>query len=146
VIFDFIKLMAVYSKLEHEMVATEELLRHYLFGPKRYSEVIFLEENGVKVGFALFFHSFSTFLARPGIYLEDLFVKAEHRGKGYGKKLFAYLAAETIRRNGGRLEWTVLAWNKPSIDFYNSLGAMTKADWLGQRLTGEALKKLADQA
>lgn len=145
-ILQFIRELAVYEKLEHEVVATEDLLKQNLFGPRRYSEVIFLEEAGVKVGFALFFHTFSTFLGRPGIYLEDLFVKPEHRGKGYGKKLLAFLAQETLKRNGGRLEWSVLDWNQPSIDFYHSLGAISKSEWIGQRLTGEPLKKLADQA
>jgi len=144
-ILGFIKELAVYEKLEHEVVATEEILRRNLFGPKPFAEVIFLEENSVKAGFALFFHTFSTFLGQPGIYLEDLFVKPEHRGKGYGKKLLAFLAKETLKRNGGRLEWSVLDWNQPSIDFYHSLGAISKTEWIGQRLAGEALKKLADQ-
>jgi GNAT superfamily N-acetyltransferase len=144
-ILGFIRQLAIYEKLEHEVVATEEILKKNLFGPKSYAEVIFLEENGAKAGFALFFHTFSTFLGQPGIYLEDLFVKPEHRGKGYGKKLLAFLAKETLKRKGGRLEWSVLDWNKPSIDFYHSLGAVSKSEWIGQRLAGEALQKLADQ-
>lgn len=145
-ILQFIRELAVYEKLEHEVVATEEVLKSNLFGPHKYSEVLFLEEDGVKAGFALFFHTFSTFLGKPGVYLEDLFVKPEYRGKGYGKKLLAFLAQETLKRNGGRLEWSVLDWNKPSIDFYHSLGAVSKNEWIGQRLSGEALKNLAAQA
>jgi len=142
-ILQFIKDLAAYEKLEHEVVASVELLKKNLFGPSPYAEVILLEENGVRVGFALFFHSFSTFLALPGIYLEDLFVQPEHRGKGYGKMLLAFLAQIAVERGCGRFEWSVLDWNKPSIDFYLSLGAQSKTEWVGQRLTGQALKNLA---
>lgn len=145
-ILKFIKALAVYEKLEHEVVATESILKENLFGQNKYAEVIFIEENGIKAGFALFFHSFSTFLGKPGIYLEDLFVHPEYRGKGYGKALLAYLAKLTIERKGGRLEWSVLDWNTPSIDFYKSIGAVSKTEWIGQRLSGEALKTLASQS
>ncbi|MGZ5278334.1 MAG: N-acetyltransferase family protein [Pseudobdellovibrionaceae bacterium] len=142
-ILQFIKDLAVYEKLEQEVVANVDLLEKNLFGPNKFAEVILLKEDQVAVGFALFFHSFSTFLALPGIYLEDLFVQPEHRGKGYGKMLLAFLAQVAVDRKCGRFEWSVLDWNKPSIDFYLSLGAQSKTEWIGQRLTGQALKDLA---
>jgi GNAT superfamily N-acetyltransferase len=144
-ILKFIKALAIYEKLENEVVTDESLLRKNLFGPQRFAEVVFLEENGVKAGFALFFHNFSTFLGVPGIYLEDLFVHPEHRGKGYGKALLAFLAQVCVDRGCGRFEWSVLDWNQPSIDFYLSLGAQSKSEWIGQRLTGSALSQLALQ-
>lgn len=142
-ILHFITQLAIYEKLENEVVATEEILRKNLFGENKSAEVLFLEENGVKVGFALFFQSFSTFLGLPGIYLEDLFVLPEHRGKGYGKKLLAFLARAAIDRGCGRLEWSVLDWNKPAIDFYLSVGSKPMDEWTVHRLTGENLKKFA---
>lgn len=142
-IIEFIRELAQYEKLEHEMVATPELLKENLFGPKAYAEVLFLEEEQKKVGFALFFHNFSTFLGKPGIYLEDLFVKPECRGKGYGKRLLIHLAKLAVERNCGRLEWSVLDWNTPAIEFYKSLGAVPMSEWTAHRLTGEALKKVA---
>jgi GNAT superfamily N-acetyltransferase len=142
-ILKFIRDLAVYEKLEHEVVATPQSLRKYLFGPDQVAEVIFLEESKRAVGFALFFHSFSTFLGKPGIYLEDLFVQPEQRGKGYGKLLLAALAKISVERGCGRLEWSVLDWNTPAIEFYHALGATSKTEWIGQRLTGQPLKKLA---
>ena len=138
----FIRELAVYEKLADKVVATEELLHRTLF-ERRYAEVIIGEDDGEPVGFALFFHNYSTFLARPGIYLEDLFVKPEARGKGYGKALLARLAAIARERECGRVEWAVLDWNEPSIDFYKSLGAVPLDDWITFRLTGEALERLA---
>jgi GNAT superfamily N-acetyltransferase len=145
-ILEFIRDLARYEKLEHEVVATEEKLRTTLFGKKRVAEVIFMEESGVKVGIALFFHNYSTFLAQPGIYLEDLYVKPEHRGKGYGKRLLGYLAKLAVERGCGRLEWSVLDWNTPAIDFYRSIGAEPMSEWTVQRLTGAVLTRFAGQS
>ncbi len=145
-ILKFINELAVYEKLEHEVRATVEQLRESLFGRRRYAEVLFLEEDGKKLGFALFFHNFSTFLAQPGIYLEDLFVRPEARGKGYGKRLLAYLAKLAVNRGCGRLEWWVLDWNQPAIDFYISLGAQPMSEWTVQRITGKSLTGLAKMA
>jgi GNAT superfamily N-acetyltransferase len=144
-ILAFIRALAVYERLEHEMVATEEQLHQTLFGKKRYAEVIFAEEGSERVGFALFFHNYSTFLGKPGLYLEDLFVKPEHRGKGYGKRLLAFLARLAIGRDCGRLEWWVLDWNTPSIEFYAKLGAQPMSEWTVHRLTGDKLRELASQ-
>ena len=142
----FIKQLAIYEKLEHEAVATPELLKKNLFDTEKFAEVIFLELDGVKVGFALFFKNFSTFLGLPGIYLEDLFVLPEHRGKGFGKKLLAHIAKLAVDRGYGRFEWSVLDWNTPAIEFYQSIGAIPMNEWTGQRLTGMALNKLAELA
>jgi GNAT superfamily N-acetyltransferase len=139
----FIKDLAEYERLAHAVVATEELIRETVFGPRPYAEVLIGEVNGEPAGFALFFHNFSTFLGRPGIYLEDLFVRAEFRGKGYGKALLAKLAQLAIERNCGRVEWAVLDWNTPSIEFYKSIGAVAMSDWQIFRLRGEPLEKLA---
>lgn len=142
-ILKFIKALAVYEKLEHEAVATPELLKKNLFGEERFAEVIFIQEGDVKVGFALFFKNFSTFLGLPGIYLEDLFVLPEYRGKSYGKKLLAHIAKIAIDRGYGRFEWSVLDWNMPAIEFYRSIGAIPMEEWTVQRLTGDVLRKLA---
>jgi GNAT superfamily N-acetyltransferase len=142
-ILRFIRDLAIYERLEHEVVATEEILRQMVFGPRRYAEVLIGDADGTPAGFALFFHNFSTFLGRPGIYLEDLFVRPEFRGHGYGKALLARLAELAIERNCGRVEWAVLDWNTPSIEFYKSLGAVPMSDWRIFRLRGEALEKLA---
>ncbi len=139
----FITALAVYEKLESEVVVTEDILRKNLFGEKKYAEVIFLEEDSVKVGFALFFNNFSPFLGLPGIYLEDLFVFPEHRGKGYGKDLLTYIAKIAVERGYGRFEWSVLDWNTPAIEFYHSMGAVPMNEWTVQRLTGDALLKVA---
>ena len=138
----FIRELAVYEKMLDDVAATEELLREWIFEKKK-AEVILAVENGENVGFALFFHNFSTFLGRAGIYLEDLFVKPEHRGKGIGKALLQRLAQITIERDCGRLEWSCLDWNKPSIDFYLSLDAAPMDQWTVYRLTGDTLRRMA---
>lgn len=142
-ILRFIRDLAHYEKLSTEVVATEELLKEHLFGANPRAEVLLIEEGHVPVGFALFFTNFSTFLAKPGIYLEDLFVSPEYRGKSYGKMLLARLALEVVKRGYGRLEWAVLDWNLPSIQFYENLGATPMADWITYRLTGAQLEALA---
>ncbi len=142
----FIRDLARYERLEHEVVATEEDLRKTLFGERRYAEVVFACVDGNPVGFALFFHNYSTFLGKPGIYLEDLFVRQEARGRGIGKRLLAWLAQTTRERDCGRLEWSVLDWNEPSISFYRNLGAVLKDEWQIFRLTGEALEALAGES
>ena len=139
----FIRDLARYEHLEHEMVATEEGLRKSLFGERRYAEVVFACVGDDPVGFALFFHNYSTFLGKPGIYLEDLFVRPEARGRGIGKRLLAWLAQTAVARDCGRLEWAVLDWNEPSIGFYRSLGAILKSEWQIFRLSGDPLKALA---
>lgn len=140
-ILEFIKGIARYEKMENEVVATTELLEEQLFDKGR-AEVIFAMEEGVEVGFALFFHNFSTFLGRGGLYLEDLFVYPEHRGKGYGKALFLELVRIANERGCGRMEWVCLNWNKPSIEFYRSMGAVPLDEWTTYRLTSDAMKKL----
>ena len=139
----FIKELAEYEKMSDEVVATEELLREWIF-EKHKAEVIFAMEDDLEVGFALFFHNFSTFLGRAGIYLEDLYVKPEYRGKGYGKALLKKLAQIAVERGCGRMEWWCLDWNKPSIDFYLSLGAEPMEDWTVYRIAGDTLQKLAE--
>lgn len=143
-ILSFIKDLAEYEKMLEEVVATEEMLRYWLFKEKK-AEVLFVMENEKEVGFALFFYNFSTFLGQAGIYLEDLFVLPEYRGKGYGKVILKQLAKLTIERGCGRLEWSCLDWNKPSIDFYLSLGATPMEEWTTYRVTGDTLKKLSGQ-
>ena len=135
--------LAEYERLAHEVVLDEDDLREHLFGSRRYAEVILAEDGGVTVGFALFFHNYSTFLAKPGIYLEDLFVLPEHRGGGHGRALLARLAQIAVERGCGRLEWSVLDWNEPSIAFYRSLGATPMDAWTTYRLTGDALRTLS---
>ncbi|NLT97335.1 MAG: GNAT family N-acetyltransferase [Christensenellaceae bacterium] len=138
----FIRELAAYEEKLDEVVADEKLLREWIFDKKK-AEVIFALENGREVGFALFFHNFSTFLGRAGIYLEDLYVMPEYRGKGYGKGLLKTLAKIAVERGCGRLEWWCLDWNKPSIDFYLSLGAEPMEEWTVYRIAGETLKELA---
>ena len=142
-ILDFIKWLADYEHMLDQVVADKDTLSDQLFR-KQNAEVLFALENGKEVGFALFFHNFSTFLGRSGLYLEDLFVLPEHRGKGYGKAILQRLAAIARERDCGRMEWWCLDWNKPSIDFYRSLGAEPMSDWTVYRLTGETLKNLAE--
>ena len=142
-ILQFIKELADYEKMLDEVVATEELLKEWIFEKKK-AEVIFAMEGETEVGFALFFHNFSTFLGREGIYLEDLFVLPEHRGKGYGKGLLKQLAKIAVERGCGRLEWWCLDWNKPSIDFYLSLGAEPMEDWTVYRIAGDTLIHMAE--
>ena len=141
-ILDFIRGLAEYEKMTDQVVATEELLREWIFD-KQKAEVLFACDEGREVGFALFFHNFSTFLGRAGIYLEDLFVLPAYRGKGCGKGLLQKLAQITIERGCGRLEWSCLDWNQPSIEFYLSLGAETMEEWTTYRLTGETLRAMA---
>lgn len=142
-ILSFIKELAEYEKLAHEVKATEADLHTTLFGKRAYAEVILAYLDNKPVGFALFFHNYSTFLGKPGIYLEDLYVKPETRGKGIGQKLLSYLAQLTLERNCGRLEWWVLDWNESAITFYKKLGAIAMDDWTVYRVTGDALDKLA---
>lgn len=141
-ILRFIKELAAYEKLEGEVVATEELLREWIFVRKK-AEVLFAAVGGREVGFALFFHNFSTFLGRAGLYLEDLFVLPEYRGCGYGKAILRRLAGIAVERGCGRLEWWCLDWNRPSIDFYLSLGAEPMNDWTVYRIAGATLKNMA---
>jgi GNAT superfamily N-acetyltransferase len=145
VIAELIRGLARFEKLEHEVVMTEDLLAAALFGDRPYAEVVLAEDDGRPVGFALFFHNFSTFLGRPGIYLEDLFVLPEHRGGGIGRMLLAHLARLAVERGCGRLEWAVLDWNRDAIKFYERLGARPNSDWTVYRLAGEALTGLARQ-
>jgi len=142
-ILSFIRGLADYEKLAHRVSATEQLLRETLFGPRRYAEVLIGRLDDQPVGFALYFHSYSTFLAMPGIYLEDLFVLAEHRGKGVGKALLVKLAQIARKRNCGRLEWSVLDWNLPAIEFYQHIGATIMSDWRLCRMSANDIAKLA---
>ena len=143
-VLNFIQKLAAYERLSHEVVATEEQLAKYLFGEEQVAEVVFGYYRDVPVGFALYFYNFSTFLAKPGIYLEDLFVLEEQRGLGFGKALLTYLARLAVDNDCGRLEWAVLDWNEPSIEFYKSLGAKSMNEWIVNRLTGKALEELAE--
>jgi GNAT superfamily N-acetyltransferase len=142
-ILDFIKQLAEYEHMSDQVVATNELLKEWIFEKKK-AEVLFACEDGTEVGFALFFHNFSTFLGRAGIYLEDLFVLPQYRGKGYGKGLLKRLAQITMERGCGRLEWACLDWNQPSIDFYLSLDAAAMDEWTTYRLTGDSLRRMAE--
>lgn len=135
--------LAEYERLSHAVVLEEDRLREHLFGRRPFAEVLLAEEAGEAAGFALFFPNYSTFLARPGIYLEDLFVRPEYRGRGHGKALLAAVARLVVERGCGRLEWSVLDWNKPAIDFYRSLGAAALDDWTMYRLAGDALAALS---
>ena len=143
VIEKLIRALAEYERMSDEVVMDAALLRHNLFGEKRFAEVLIADEKGEAAGFALFFHNFSTFVGRPGIYLEDLFVRPEHRGNGYGKALLRRLAEIAVERECGRLEWAVLDWNEPAIGFYQSLGARPNNEWTVYRLAGDALETLA---
>ena len=142
VIARLIRELARFEKLEHEVTMTEGLLAENLFGKHRYAETLIAEDAGTPIGFALFFHTFSTFLARPGIYLEDLFVVPEHRSHGVGRALLTRLARLALERGCGRLEWAVLNWNTEAIKFYERLGARPNSDWTVYRLAGEALTSL----
>jgi GNAT superfamily N-acetyltransferase len=138
----FIVGLAEYERLAHEVVATPEAVRETLFGTKPAAEVLIAEWDGIPAGFALFFPNYSTFLAQPGMYLEDLFVLPEYRGRGIGKSLLARLAATAVERGYGRLDWSVLDWNEPAIEFYKSIGARGLDDWTQYRLDGEALRRM----
>jgi GNAT superfamily N-acetyltransferase len=142
-ILDFIRGLAVYEKLAHEVVATDATLRQTLFGATPAAQVVIAEVNGQPAGFALYFFNYSTFLAKPGLYLEDLFVKPEFRGAGIGKTLLLHLAKIANSRGCGRMEWSVLDWNEPAIKFYDSLGARRMNEWKICRLTGPALTQYA---
>ncbi len=139
----FIRELASYEKMPHEVVADEDLLREWIFEKKK-AEVIFTCKDGKEIGFAVFFHNFSTFLGRAGLYLEDLYIMPEYRGKGFGKATLKKLAEIAVERGCGRLEWWCLNWNRPSIDFYRSLGAEPMEDWTVYRIAGNTLKKLAE--
>ena len=143
-VLSFIKKLAEYEKLSHEVSATQEILEETLFGKDAKAECVIGYYDNNPVAFALFFHNFSTFLGKPGIYLEDLFVLPEMRGKGFGKEMLKYLAKLAKERNCGRLEWWVLDWNETAIKFYKSLGAFPMDEWTVFRLTGDALNKLAE--
>lgn len=142
-IFHFIKELAIYEKMLDDVVGTEELLEDHIFNKKRV-EVLIAEEDDKPIGFCLFFYNFSTFLGRSGIYLEDIYILPEYRGKGYGKTIFKELAKIAVERNCGRMEWTCLDWNKPSIDFYTKLGAVPMDEWTVYRLAGENLNNVAE--
>lgn len=142
-ILAFINELAEYEKLRHESVATEASIHQALFGPTPRAEAVIARFNGEPAGFALFFHNFSTFLGKAGLYLEDLYVRPALRGRSIGKSLLSYLAALAVERDCGRFQWQVLDWNRPSRDFYESLGAQADAAWVNYRMTGDALRRLA---
>jgi GNAT superfamily N-acetyltransferase len=142
-ILQFIKEIAEYEKLSHEVITTEKVLMESLFGEKKSAEVVIGELEGKPVGYAIFFHNFSTFLGKKGLYLEDLFVKPEYRGKGFGKKLLLHLVKIAKDRKCGRMEWSVLDWNKPAIEFYESLGAKPMNGWTVYRLDEDNIEVLA---
>ena len=144
-IVDLIKAIAEYEKLSDQVQATHETIIEHLFSHKSYAECIIAFENNEPIGFALFFHNFSTFVSKPGIYLEDLFVLESHRGKGYGKKLLLQVIALAKQRNCGRVDWSVLNWNKPAIDFYESIGATAMNEWTTYRLNEETISTLLNK-
>ncbi len=144
-ILSFIKELAEYEKLSHEVVATVETLQETLYGENPFAEVLIGEFAGAAVGYALFFHNYSTFTGRPGIYLEDIYVKPEMRGKGFGKCMLSYIAKLAVARKCTRVEWSVLDWNEPSIQFYRSIGAVPMEEWTVQRLHETALEDFANQ-
>lgn len=143
VILGLIRELADYEKMSNEVVASEDSLKASLFGDRRVAEVLIGELDGEAVTFAVFFHNFSTFLGRHGLYLEDLYVKPEHRGKGFGRAMLSRLAQIAVERHCGRLEWAVLDWNEPAIGFYRKLGAVPMDEWTVFRITGQPLRKLA---
>lgn len=142
-IFELISGLAEYEKLSHQVTGSIELLKEHLFGTHPYAEVILAESDGKAVGFALFFHNYSTFLTKPGIYLEDIFVQPEYRRRGIGKALIIQVAQLAVQRGCGRFEWSVLDWNQPAIDFYQQMGASVLKEWRICRVTGEALTQLS---
>ena len=143
IILSLIRALGEYERLSHEIVATEDGLRAWLFGERPAAEVVLASVNDTVVGFALFFHNFSTFLGRPGLYLEDLFVKPEWRGRGIGQRLLVHLASLAVERGCGRMEWTVLNWNEPALRFYERMGARVMQEWKLCRLTGDSLTHVA---
>jgi GNAT superfamily N-acetyltransferase len=146
VILSLIKELAEYEHLSHEVVATESGIRKTLFGERPFAETLIGEYEGLPISFALFFYNFSTFLGKPGIYLEDLYVRPTHRGKGFGSKMLAHIAALARDRDCGRFEWSVLNWNTPAIKTYEKLDATPMKEWILYRLNGEALNRLADRS
>ncbi len=144
-IFSLIKELADYERLTHEVVATEDDIRRSLFGARPFAEALIGEYDKIPISFALFFYNFSTFIGKPGIYLEDLYVKPEYRSKGFGRKMLVHIARLAINRNCGRFEWSVLDWNTPAIRTYDKLNAKPMQDWILYRLTGEALVELAEE-
>lgn len=142
-VLHFIKELASYEKMLDEVIASEEILNHWIFEEKK-AEVFFVLENSKEIGFALFFHNFSTFVGRAGLYVEDVYIMPEYRKKGYGKAVFKKLAQIAVERGCGRMEWSCLNWNKPSIDFYTHLGAVPMSEWTVYRLTQDKIKKLAE--
>jgi GNAT superfamily N-acetyltransferase len=144
-ILNFVKELADYEKLSHEVIATEDGFRQYLFGEKPFAEVVIGEYHSEPVGYALYFYNFSTFNGKPGLYLEDLYISSEERGKGFGKAMLSYLAKLAIEKDFGRFEWAVLDWNEPSINFYKSIGAIQLNEWIINRVTGDNLLKLSDE-
>ena len=145
-ILSLINELAEYEKLSHESVATEAAIHEALFASRPHAEAVIARYEGEGVGFALFFHNFSTFLGKPGLYLEDLFVRPAFRGRAIGKSLLSYLAALAVERGCGRFQWQVLDWNRPSRDFYESLGAQADPTWVNYRMSGEALRRLAESS
>ena len=143
IILSLIRALGEYERLSHEIVATEDGLRAWLFGERPAAEVVLASVNDTVVGFALFFHNFSTFLGRPGLYLEDLFVKPEWRGRGIGQRLLVHLASLAVERGCGRMEWSVLDWNEPALRFYERMGARVMQEWKLCRLTGDSLTHVA---
>ncbi|MEO1401748.1 MAG: GNAT family N-acetyltransferase [Cyanobacteria bacterium J06635_1] len=144
VLFDLVKALAEYEKLSHEVTGTPEALHQHLFGPRPYAEAIVARINQSPAGFALYFYNFSTFLMKPGLYLEDLFVLPSHRRQGVGTAIFQYLANHALTQGCGRFEWSVLDWNEPAIQFYQQKGAAIMDDWRTCRVTGKALNALAN--
>ena len=142
-IFKFVRELAEYERLSHEVIATEELLRAHLFGGRSVAEVVIAEFEQQPVGFALFFHNFSTFIGKPGIYLEDLYVQPQYRGRGFGEVLLTYVGKLAEERGCGRFEWSVLDWNAPAIGFYRKMGAVPMDQWTVYRITGDALEQVA---
>ncbi len=142
-ILHFIKELASYEKMLDDVIATEDILNHWIFEEKK-AEVFFVLENNKEIGFALFFHNFSTFVGRAGLYVEDVYIMPEYRKKGYGKAVFKKLAQIAVERGCGRMEWSCLNWNKPSIDFYTHIGAVPMSEWTVYRLTQDKIKKLAE--
>lgn len=145
-LLDFIRELAEYERLADEVSATEDVLERTLFGEPTYAEALLGYAGETPVGFAIFFHNFSTFLGKPGLYLEDLYVKPDHRGNGYGRAMLRHLAQLAVERDCGRFEWAVLDWNVSAIQFYRCLGARPMEDWLIYRLDGDALQALADES
>ncbi len=144
-VLEFIKDLAVYEKLAHEVVATKADIEDSLFGENPKAFCVFADKDGETVGFALCFYNYSTFQGKPGIYLEDLYVRSEHRGHGIGKGFFKYLAQRAVAENCGRIQWWVIDWNEPSIKFYEALGAKPMNEWITYRLEGDAIKNLAEK-